>query len=162
MVWVTMCLNEYKCFGDWPYPNQPAQAWEIVSLRTDNGQPQTDQPRSVQCCNHSHCGYQTDPKKNANYSISWSKSWFGNGRKSPELVDVKDCRETAFIVVHLQTRGGILHENLKEATAISLFSSKMKSPSPVCSNMQSFSSLPKKYSQWVWWTIFWDVPKVVF
>ena len=39
-------------------------------------------------------------EKNANYSISWSKSWFGNGRKSPELVDVKDCRETAFIVVH--------------------------------------------------------------
>ena len=40
-------------------------------------------------------------KKNANYSISWSKSWFGNGGKSPELVDVKDCREAALIVMHL-------------------------------------------------------------
>ena len=29
-------------------------------------------------------------------------------------------------------------------TAINLFSSKMKRPSPVCSNMQSFSSFPRK------------------
>ena len=43
--------------------------------------------------------------KNTNYSLSWSKSWFGNRRKSPELVDIKDCWKAALVVMHLVRKG---------------------------------------------------------
>ena len=102
------------------------------------------QPRSVQC------SYQTDPRKKCQlfYKLVQVLFW-----KQVKITRTCKCQGLLGSCAHSHApvnkrrnvaawKSNMRMPIVKEDTAINLFSSKMKSPSPVCSNMQSFSSLP--------------------